>query len=513
MAWESIGAVAEPALLSAGGFCLFRRWGDTVSESAGLALVTTWMLLSFLGQAAVFTGTPCFSTVAEAALLLASAALVLRHDYPRQAIRTVRRFISDHRAAALLAVGWFCLLVIAVWGPPSPLGEGAPTPWPGGVVPGFPAAGGVSLNQSILLRLPLLSGGTGGGGIGFTSYIAIACFTYALSRRYAWPPTAFTVALVVAAMPRLVFLSAATGTELLTAATGLFCLLTAIRLVETPDLKDLVLLIWGILFSISADPLPFALPAVLSLSSAVMLHRRHGLATWTFLLRSHPAWASAAAVPALVFSQAPTWSLSPGGLSTAWAVAQNPDGPLGALGNLGRYLIAAVHLPAPADDLCAWMFGFRITGLLRWIHQAVVIPVAGARGTAVPFEVAWRVDPQFGWFGPFAVALILPAILFSLVRGHRRLKTLAVALLGYAYIIILALSWTPENVRLFTPFFACGGFFAASVLPPWRFTRGRRRFLQGACLLLLFHGILARVCGADAAGLGPVPPFLCRWIG
>jgi hypothetical protein len=52
-------------------------------------------------------------------------------------------------------------------------------------------------------------------------------------------------------------------------------------------------------------------------------------------------------------------------------------------------------------------------------------------------------------------------------------------------------AWMPGNARLFTLFFATGGFFVAFLLPPWRLSRRQKSLLQMLNSILFFHALLA----------------------
>ena len=96
-----------------------------------------------------------------------------------------------------------------------------------------------SLNILILPHLFLRCQTDWGVGIlGFMAYLSISFSTYALSRRYAWPPTAATASIIVLSLPRLVYLSTSPGHEIIPTATALFCLLALFRAVESPNLPN-----------------------------------------------------------------------------------------------------------------------------------------------------------------------------------------------------------------------------------------------------------------------------------
>ena len=86
--------------------------------------------------------------------------------------------------------------------------------------------------------------------------------------------------------------------------------------------------------------------------------------------------------------------------------------------------------------------------------------------------------------------LILPALGYALLRGPRRLKSIALALSVYVALVSLIAAWMPQNARFFTTFFVCTGFMTAFLLPPWRMTRRRRWTLQALRILILIYGVI-----------------------
>ena len=96
---------------------------------------------------------------------------------------------------------------------------------------------------------------TGSGLLGLIAYLAVALATYGLARRYAWPPAAATVTLVVVSQPRLFYQALSSGAEILPAAVGLFCLLALYRTAEHPRFVDLALLVLGLSFGVADQPL------------------------------------------------------------------------------------------------------------------------------------------------------------------------------------------------------------------------------------------------------------------
>ncbi len=502
--------VGETGILCAAGFALFRRWEYTLAESAAYAIITTLMLLSFLFQAAFLMGNPGLSPGIETLLsLLAVTTLVLLRDHIFMGWQVARNFISAFPIPGkILFVGWCVLMFQAVLLSPGESHLSSLNPVllfqqhgrffvP---VTDEPVSALFPVNAIILPHLVLrLNAHAGICFFGFLAYLSIGFSTYALARRYSWPPTAFTVAMVVVSMPRLVYLSASPGGEIIPAATAVFCLLGINRVVEQPNIRDFLLLILGILFGISGDEISLIFPCILVILSCVLLIRRHGTGTWLAIMVRNPGATIAALFPALVFSQcwlflhnmlyADRW------IGSATSFPRNPDGIQGALANLARYILESAHFTWPADRLLNWMMGFSLTGTLQRIYDMLVFPFLGNNGATIPFAIQWVPGASLSWFGPFAFLLVLPALFYAMMRGHRRLKAIAIALIGYVYIVTLILAWTPENARFFSVFYACGGFCIAFLLPPWRFTRTGKRILQVTSAILLFYACICKLLG------------------
>jgi hypothetical protein len=352
------------------------------------------------------------------------------------------------------------------------------------------------VNHTLLPHLFLRFGSDVGPDLfGFLAYLSVGFSTYALARRYAWPPTAFTVVMVVLGMPRLVWQTTTYGPEIIPAATALCCLVCIYRLVEVPDPRDLGLLTMAIPFTFSANPLGGAAPCILLPLAAVLLFRRHGALIWRAMVVNNRLWFLLALPPVMVFSQLGRfiandlrglpWMAPPTG------ALPNVDGLQGAAANALRYLLESAHFTRPVDRLCHWAFDFRITGFLQWLNDAFVQRLFDGAGATVPFHIAWAPNGPLSGFGPFAFFLVLPALVFALARANRHLKTIALGLLGYAYIVSLAAAWAPGNEHYFTLFFAVGGFCTAFLLPPWRLTRRWKQGLQLLCLLLIAYMVIA----------------------
>ncbi len=497
--------------MCSGAFALFRRWGNSVSEACAYALITPLMLLSALFQLAFIAGVPLLAAGAE--ILLTAMAGVLSYRLRasfREGLTAGLAFATANPVSSIciFVLGLYLLLAGFVIPPES-------ENWPalatvvwlqksGSVLAALSAAQPTAaaaplpaLNVAILSHLFLrFQTDFGIGLFGFMAHLCIGFTTYSLARRYAWPPSAFTVALMVAAMPRIVLLATTPGLELLPVAAALFCLLAVYRAIEQPNRRDLFLIMCALLFTISGSALDAAFPAVMVPLSAVLLFRRHGFITWWKLLVSRLQAVPLALAVLLLFSQLWLAALNHVHLGRWFGPAGygsfvfNPDGIQGALANLVRALFSSAHFTRPLDLVCNWAFGFTLSAALQRLYEMLVTPLLHNLGATGVYVIQWLPDQRIAWFGPFGFLLVLPAVGYAAIRAPRRMKATAVGLLGYFFLVVLIAAWCPENVRFFTLFFVCGGFTLALFLPPWYVSpAGRRRLQEIAILLMLYASV------------------------
>ena len=526
----SILATCEIATLCLGAFALFRRWGNSVSEACAYALIIPLMLLSAIFQLAFLAGIPWLAMAVEAGLTAAAVFVIYRlRAGVGEALTAGRVLIAAHPVSGICAAALVLYLLLSGFLlPPQPLhwpslttvlslqNKGSVTAALSSALPAAAGAPLPPLNAVILPHLFLrFHTDLGIGLFGFMAFLSIGFSTYALARRYAWPPTAFTVALMVVAMPRVALLATSPALELLPAAVALFCLLAVYRAIEHPNRRDLCLLICGLLFTISGSPMDAAFPAVMIPLSALLLFRRHGFITWWNLLISR-LWLLPLAMAAFVlFSQ--LWlAMLNHAHHGQWFVSAEPipfffnaDGIQGALANLARYLFSSAHFTRPFDLICSWTFGFTVSGALQQVYDGILAPLLGNLGASAPFAIRWLPDQRVAWFGPLGFLLVMPAVVFAAIRAPRRLKAIAVGLVGYFFLMVLIAAWCPANVRFFTLFFVCSGFTLALFLPPWYVSPAGRRRLQEISILLLLYAavfnLMQPAVSVPALATGPSP--------
>ncbi|MBU8909628.1 MAG: hypothetical protein KOO65_00020 [Desulfobacterales bacterium] len=356
----------------------------------------------------------------------------------------------------------------------------------------FPAFSPV--NHRILFNTFLRVGTDSSAGIFcFLAYLSIGFSTYALARRYSWQPTAFTTAILVMSMPRLVVQAIYPGTQIISVAAILFCILAIYRIVEQPNLTDLILLVLGIFFCISESIASMIFVPILFVLSCVVLFRRHGIITWKSILGEN-RYVFFAVVPAVIFSQCwlflfnhfykNSWS---GAFST---ISFNNDGIQGASANFIRYIFESFYFTAPLDIFFERIFNWSMAQTLQSLYDFWVRPFWGESGAVQAFHLTWMPNEIFS-FGPAGFFLVLPALFYAMLKGPRRLKAVATGFVAYFYLVSLIIAWAPGNIKFFEIFYVCSGFSIAFFFPPWRFTKRIKKIFQLVGCSLLFFTLLA----------------------
>lgn len=466
--------------------------GKPVSESASYAVICVFMLLSFIRQISLIAGMPIISTGGEIFLLIASIILIFKQRSHIFSISNILKnsICSNVMVSVFLGV---CLITMAIHSV-LPLPEECRFEFANilihmenGLFLPVTASGGTTIwpvNHLILFQ-PFFGSGTGSstGVFCFLAYLSIGFSTYALSRRYSWSPTAFTTTLLVMSMPWLVVQSICPGTEIISVAVALFCILVIYRSVEQPNLTDLVFLILGIFFCISENISGMIFAPILCVLCCVVFSRRHGIVAWKNILREN-RYVFFAAIPGVIFSQCWLFWYTPS-FNVFWSGAAsaapfNKDGIQGAVANSIRYFFESLCFTTSVDVFFKW----DMSQALQSLYDCFIRPVLGESGAVQVFYLTWMPNETYS-FGPVGFFLVLPALFYAMVKGPRRLKAVALSFFVYFYLVCLIIAWAPGNVKFLGNFYVCSGFTIAFFLPPWRFTKKIKRIFQaGACFLL-----------------------------
>jgi hypothetical protein len=309
--------------------------------------------------------------------------------------------------------------------------------------------------------------------------------TYALARRYAWPPMALTITLVVVSMPRLVVQSIQPRPELIATAAVTVALVLLYRLVEQHQTGDLLLFLICTAFSIHRHPMSLGLAPVLVLLLLLVMARRYGWIIWGELFAGSGLGVALTMPLVLILAQVPVFGLN---LSRGYPFFGTPDafadnGLAEAGINLLRYLLLSVDPTEALRRSLLWLTGLDLANLVAAIDALVVAPLAAKAGTKAVFTPIFS-GGGLG-FGPLVPLLVLSAMVYAFFRGPRRLKAVSVAWAGYLYLAALVLAWRPDSLGVLTPLFAANGYMVAFFLPPYRLRRRGMRLLQSLSVLLL----------------------------
>jgi hypothetical protein len=503
MGWVALGLTAETAVFLLAGVAWFLSREYTLAEAGAGAVITVFMALSLIHQISLFTGSLLpgliLEPVALATVLFAGLRRLpkLFRRLKPAAILMGRETFSGGAIAAACTV--MAGMVVVGWLKADPVSDGYP--WHGLGSGGFgPLAGSdpiPPLNAAGLFFHTARFGlDPGACGFGLLAYMAVGLCTYALARRYAWPPMALTVTLLVLSMPRLVSLGRRPSAELVSTA--------AVAVALVLDLSP------GGTAPTRGPALFPALHPVFYLRQCV--EHRPGSGDGAAADGGHDSPARMADVAGTDDRQPAVWRTGP--LARPWGLAQIPafalnlthahpllgmsvvfdnDGIIGAAANLVRYLFISVDPTETVQRMMVWLLGLDLNHLLMVVYNALVLPVFGHAGADAPFAPVFSGSGHMG-FGPFALLLVLPAMIHALMRGPRRLKALSVAWMGYLYLAALVVAWQPGSLSVLTPLYAANGFVVAFSLPPWRLRRRGMRILQGAFVLLMAWSFTCGYC-------------------
>ena len=504
-AWMANGVLMVfAALVGGGGFIYFHRQGCTLSEAAAYGCAVLVMIQAWIGQVAFMAGATRFYLL----FLLIAALAWLKTARRMPAVLSIHMtavigFVRRYPlASAGLLTCWGYTALASVW--PMPRLYGAVLE---ALAPLWRHDGNIfSMGRNASVgALPVLN------HLVFTApwqpplaivlanmaaYLAVGFCTYALSRRYAWPSLAITVTLLVVSMTRLVHQGMNAYSELLPAAASLTALLALYRSTERPQVMDFAMLACATGYSVAGGRLCFLMPAVLFGLSLVLLARRHEIRLWGRNTGRKMGALMTLALILIVFMQA-----GPVGVNITagrpWIghipwdqVTFNGDGLRGTAANMARYLVLSIDFPEFIDRGIGWLVGIGPLAGLKVLYEGTVTATLDGLGAAAPFELSWAAPHKFVWFGPMGFLVIMPSVLIAFWRGPHRLKSTALALAAYWILVALIAAWRPENVRLMTRFFVCGGFLMAFALPPWRLRRIGRLLLQLLGILIMAHAIL-----------------------
>jgi hypothetical protein len=496
MIWLALGLTAETLIFTAAGFVWLRSMGYTFAEAGAGAAAVLFVALSLMHQFSLLVGSPI------AAYLLEASALLFIARFARRGMPQLTRTLAAMRAmfrqeplpAWTITGAWLLMAIMTGLEGLRATGHPIFSAWQISAYVGLGGDEAIPVLNSPALFFHAARFGLAHGacGFGLLAYLAIGLSAYALARRYAWPPMALTVSLMVLSMPRLVHLGLHPSAELVSSAAIAFALVLLYRLVELHQAADLGLFVMCLFFSMNATIMSMALVPVLLLLLVVVMIRRHGWLLCREMIVTRPLLTLLTLVPILALAQLPAVMLNliNGRPMLGDTVAVANNGILEATANLVRYLLISVDPTEPVHRMLVWLVGLDLNRLIPGCYRTLVEPLLAFSGIQAPFQPQFSGNATMG-FGPFAVLMVLPAMMHALIGGPRRLKALCIAWVGYLYLACLLVDWSPANLALLSPLLATCGFVVAFSLPPWRLRRRGMRLLQIDFAILLVWSIAA----------------------
>jgi hypothetical protein len=509
MIWAAAVLTAETLLALSAGFAGFRCRGYRIAEAGAAAIVSVFMVFSLIHQIALICGSVWIGLGLEVGLTVVLACLVYRYRcwlHLKEVFTAIPGLLRRETfSVGILTATWAVMLGLIVIGWLTPGGglvhswtDGAAVlPW-GGTLPAVTGSPLAPLNSAALFYHCARFGlSPGACGFGLLAHLALGLGTYALARRYAWPPMALTVTLLVVSMPRLVGLGLQPTAELISAAAVTVDLMLLYRLVEQPLPGDLALFLLCTAFSIHAHPMSLGLPPVLMLLLLVVMVRRHGWIIWRELLAGRWLGAALAIALGLILAQVPAFGLN---LARGYPLLGAPhgfgsNGLFGAAANLLHYLLLGIDPTEAVRRAVFWLTGLDLAHLVTGIAAVAIAPLAAKAGVKAVFTPVFTGGSSLG-FGPCLPLLVMAAIIHALRRGPRRLKAVSVAWGGYLYLAAVVLVWRPDSLAVLTPLYSANGFMVAFLLPPYRLRRRGMRLFQWLSLLLLILSFYLALRGA-----------------
>jgi len=489
-------------------YAALRRVGYRGGEAAAVAALMPLLLLSALAQLAFVVGCPALTVPCELGLLIV-ALFVVRREWSslQQDARRVRELLGHARwSTATLLV---CACYLAAQALLLPAGNWDSMAYNLTRVLWFEQEHGffvdVASNArqvawpvgSDILTHYLLRFGTdaGLGLFSLVAYAALGLAVYAVARNHADAAAARLTALVVVALPEFVLQSTSTKNDLL-AATIAACLVALLhRLSTQARAEDLILAALLLLFGWSAKTSFAGIALLFTVAFGWVLLVQRSRLHWSTGKRLRAGLIAAAVPIGLLHSH--LWLLwrnevrfgGWAGPPQFTALHFNHDGWRGALANAVRYGLAQVQLTRPVDLVWEKLSGTKLSAGLQQAVDGLLPASWSTLGIRQPFEIAWWLHEDTAWFGPLALLIVLPALVFALVRGPTLLRLTALIALGHAGAVCWQLAWMPWNSRFFGIAYALAGCCVVVVARRWS-GRWSGRLLEVAALTSLVAAML-----------------------
>ena len=324
------------------------------------------------------------------------------------------------------------------------------------------------------------------GIFSYLSYITVIVGTYSLiNKYYQLERLGIYVALIVSCFTELILQSTSTKNDIPTAALAVSCFLAVYNIIRRKDSTSFLILILFILFGISVKNyfIALGLPLIVLLSVYLIIHNWNDIHQ---IIKYHknniPLYFMIVVVSftlmAFFGNNLTKYGKVFGNNKFIEANLQN-DGIKGAGANVMRYLIQTVELPK---------FAFSIK--IKKMHNNILknyYKIGTLRGTEeIELTSDWVPNEDSSWFGPLALLLVIPSIIYSIFRGEGLVRFIGINLSVFYLLNCYFIPWCPWSNRYFAIFYGGSGLCIAFLIKKFH-----PNFLKLLLVMSMILGIYA----------------------
>jgi len=326
----------------------------------------------------------------------------------------------------------------------------------------------------------------------FLSYTVIIAGTYSLVNKvFKDSDLALTVSFLIASLKVVVLQATNTLPDIFTAAIVIVCFLAAYGLSRKWSGVHLYLLIVSMLFGLTVKSifLIFALPFLFFFS--LLFLKQHSYKSLFTGLKPKQYLGIHLVLPlglflCLTLFWANNFS-NYGHIIGERSFTQghvNQDGVMGGLSNLLRFVLRTTDMP---EELCG--------NVVTEVHNKILgknqtIATRNPRFWPPKLEGTLKSPEGSSWYGLLGILLVIPAVLYSLLRGKGFVRIVALSLLAFCCITLYKVVWMPWNGRFFIMFFAGSGVCIAFVLTKFSQKKWIKLPITLLALFTLFQAML-----------------------
>jgi hypothetical protein len=303
------------------------------------------------------------------------------------------------------------------------------------------------------------------GIFSFLSYTTIITSTFSLVKKaYKDVKLSLLTAMIIASLSGIVVRTTSFDSDIPLVSMATICFLSAYNLIKFCDLFSGLILITSLILGISikANFMGFAIPFCIIF---LISYFKELLRLIIKINTTNKKYLLFLIIPILLLSCLAFFTLNnyltKGNLfGPDWAVKQamNRDGLKGAILNGVRYTIQTLNLPSQFGGRFIDELHNRLLGEFKYLGRAKF------RDTDIKLTYTYPLAGFASWYGPLALLLILPAILYSVFDVNKFLRLVSLSLISYYLAFCYKVGWMPWNSRFLSLFYGASGICVASFI-------------------------------------------------